>query len=183
MKRISKLTDLAPDPRNARRHPQRNLDQIANLLNKVGAARSIVIDEDGAVLAGNGVLAAASEAGISRVQVVDADGKTLVAVRRAGLSPRQKAELALGDNRANELSAWDVPTLTNLVDDLGINLADIGFTREELSALKGPETEEPSEPRTATIAESFQVVIECRDESEQQELFERMTGEGFKCRV
>ncbi len=34
-----------------------------------------------------------------------------------------------------------------------------------------------------TIPEAFQVVIECRDEAEQQTVFERMSGEGFTCRL
>src|SRR3984957_20650825 len=108
-KPIRKITDLTADPKNARRHPERNLEVIADLLGQVGAARSIVIDEDGVVLAGNGVLAAAGRAGIEKVRVVDADGKTLVAVRRSGLTRRQKAQLAVGDNRSNELSTWDAP--------------------------------------------------------------------------
>ena len=33
------------------------------------------------------------------------------------------------------------------------------------------------------IPEAFQVVIECRDEAEQQAVFERMTGEGYTCRL
>jgi hypothetical protein len=42
--------------------------------------------------------------GIERVQVVDTDGEMLVAVRRRGLTPEQKARLALYDNRAAELA-------------------------------------------------------------------------------
>ena len=128
---------------------------IADLLKQVGAARSIVIDEEGVVLAGNGVLAAAGRAGIEKVQVVDADGKTLVAVRRAGLTPKQKAQLAVGDNRSNELSEWDVPALTGLADEVGLDLVEVGFTPEEISRLgddlgrrawaKSPRTKPPSE--------------------------------------
>ena len=33
------------------------------------------------------------------------------------------------------------------------------------------------------IPEAFQVVIECRDETEQQAVFERMTNEGYTCRL
>jgi hypothetical protein len=33
------------------------------------------------------------------------------------------------------------------------------------------------------IPESWQVVVECGSEEEQQEVYERMRGEGFKCRV
>jgi len=33
------------------------------------------------------------------------------------------------------------------------------------------------------IPEAFQVVVECRDESEQQTVFERLSGEGYKCKL
>ena len=38
-------------------------------------------------------------------------------------------------------------------------------------------------PMCNTPPELFQVVIECRDEAQQRELFERLRGEGYKCRV
>lgn len=99
MPEITHLSDLTPDPQNARRHNARNLGQIVDALHRVGAARSIVIDETGMVLAGNGVVEAAAEAGIERVRVVDADGEELIAVRRRGLSDEDKKLLALYDNR------------------------------------------------------------------------------------
>ena len=34
-----------------------------------------------------------------------------------------------------------------------------------------------------TVPEIYQVVIECRHEREQRAVFERMRGEGFRCRV
>ena len=98
------VATLKPDPANVRRHTPRNVGMIETALREVGAARSIVIDENDTVLAGNATIAAAAAAGIERVQVVEADGETLVAVRRRGLTPEQKARLALYDNRAAELA-------------------------------------------------------------------------------
>lgn len=113
-KQITSLTDLQPDLRNARSHNPRNVGMIERALQEVGAARSIVVDEEGVVLAGNATIEAAAAAGIERVQVVDADGQTLVAVRRSGLTPEQKHHLALYDNRAAELATWDSDALAAL---------------------------------------------------------------------
>lgn len=63
------------------------------------------------ILAGNGIVSAASEAGLSRLQIVEADGDTLVAVRRRGLSADQKRDLALYDNRTAELAEWNAAQL------------------------------------------------------------------------
>jgi hypothetical protein len=128
------LADLTPDPANARRHSPRNVGVIVDALHEVGAARSIVIDEDGVILAGNATAEAAAEAGITRVEVVEADGQTVVAVRRRGLTPQQKARLALFDNRAAELAdGWDTDVLRQMVAD-GVSL-DGMWTEQESAAL------------------------------------------------
>lgn len=83
------LADLHGDPKNARKHNPRNIGQVQSSLQKYGAARSIVIDEDNQIIAGHGVVEAAALAGIERVQVVEADGETIIAVRRTGLTPER----------------------------------------------------------------------------------------------
>jgi DNA modification methylase len=106
------LAALVADPLNRRKHNARNLAMVAESLAAVGAARSIVIDEDNVIIAGNGVTAAAASAGISRVRVVEADGDELIAVRRRNLTPEQKRALAMYDNRAAELAEWHVEQLS-----------------------------------------------------------------------
>jgi hypothetical protein len=128
------LDDLTPDPRNARRRTTRSAALLAQSMEQFGAARSIVIDEVGQVIAGNGTVEAAAAAGITKVQVVDADGSTLVAVRRSGLSPAQKASLALADNRTAELAEWDIAVLDELAESQPDVLAD-WFTSADLDAL------------------------------------------------
>jgi hypothetical protein len=118
---ISLLAYLNPDPRNARSHSERNLELIASSLQEVGAARSIVVDEDGVILAGNATVTAAQHAGIDRVRVIDTDGTELVAVRRSGLTPEQKRRLALLDNRAAELASWDTEVLASLAEDTDLS--------------------------------------------------------------
>ena len=114
---VEHLRDLVPDRHNARRHSPRNIGMIADALREVGAARSIVISEDNTILAGNGVVEAAAEAGIERVKVVEATGNEIIAVRRTGLTAAQKTRLALFDNRASDLSDWDVDVLSELNDE------------------------------------------------------------------
>jgi DNA modification methylase len=149
---IATIGDLTPDPRNARKHTPRNVSSIVDALHKVGAARSIVIDERGVILAGNATVEAAGEAGIEKVQVVDADGETLIAVRRRGLSAKQKAELAILDNRAAELAEWNVPELKSLVQEFDISLPDIAFDDKEFAALGAGEQAEVTEDEVPTDA-------------------------------
>ena len=41
----------------------------------------------------------------------------------------------------------------------------------------------PRPPPEVEVSECFQVVIECDGEEQQQAVYERMTAEGFKCRL
>jgi hypothetical protein len=111
---MASLGDLIPDPGNARRHTPRGVGMIEDGLKDVGAARSIVIDEDNVVMAGNATVEAAGNAGIERVRIIEADGNEVIAVRRRGLTPEQKRRLALYDNRASEFSDWDAPVIAEM---------------------------------------------------------------------
>jgi hypothetical protein len=53
----------------------------------------------------------------------------------------------------------------------------LGSHAEQLSG------NEPPSLDSVELKPSFQVVVECADEPQQQAVFERLTGEGFKCRV
>jgi ParB-like chromosome segregation protein Spo0J len=127
------LRDLTQDPENRRAHNPRNIGMIVDSLHRVGAGRSIVIDEDGVVLAGNGVVEAAAEAGIEQVRIIEASGNELIAVRRSGLTPEQKRHLALSDNRAAELATWNLDQL-RADADAGLDLA-LFFAPAELADL------------------------------------------------
>ena len=130
---ITSISELKPDAKNARKRGPRAEGMIVKSLHEVGAARSIVIDEDGRILAGNGTVQAAAEAGFDKVQVVDADGETIIAVRRIGLTEAQKQRLAILDNRTGELAEWDTEVLAELVKD-GLEIGDL-FSNEELDTL------------------------------------------------
>lgn len=140
-KHVTHIKDLLHDPKNARKHTPRNVGTIVSALQEVGAARSIVIDEDGVVLAGNATMDAAAEAGITAVKVVEANGNELVAVRRTGLTPEQKTRLALYDNRAAEFAEWDDEVLKQLA--LQEQLTGLWNEQELAALLAGDDADNP----------------------------------------
>lgn len=151
------IGDLVADPLNRRRHPDANLHMIQESLHEVGTARSIVIDEHGEVLAGNGVLEAAKSAGITKVLTVDTDGKTLVAVRRTGLSDQEKYKLALYDNRTAELAEWDPEQLRRDIES-GLDLS-MFFSPEDLSGLIDPPLGETKDTGDRSIPDRRETTI------------------------
>ena len=128
------IKDLIPDPHNSRQHNPRNIGMIADAMQEVGAARSIVIDDENVVLCGNGAIEAAAQAGITNVRVIEADGNEIIAVRRRGLTREQKVRLALFDNRATDLSRFDPESVIAFHDE---GLTDGIFTTDEVKDLLG----------------------------------------------
>jgi len=171
------LHDLIPDPANARRHTDRNLASVSDSLDHVGAARSIVIDEKGVILAGNATAAVAKDKGL-KLKVIDVDGKTLVAVRRSGLSKSAKTALALYDNRSAELAEWDEDALRALQTS-GFDLSGL-WNEDELAKLLEHGDDDPPEVKTV---EQWAVLVFCRDEREQQAFIAQMLKEKRKCRA
>ena len=147
------IGELKPDDYNFREGTPRGIGMIVDSLQDVGAARSIVIDEDDVVLAGNKTLEAAAEAGITKVKVVEADGETLIAVRRRGLSPEKKRRLAIFDNRVGELSEWNVERLKEYGENA--SLAPFWSEAEQAEMFASAATDPVVEtviPREADIA-------------------------------
>lgn len=165
---IGHIKDLTPDPKNARKHNPRNIGMIVDSLHEVGAARSIVIDENNRILAGNGTVDAAAEAGITKLQVVDVDGETLVAVRRTGLTESQKTRLALLDNRSAETAEWDATVLAAMAED-GVKLDDL-WSGDDLDVLMAadwsPDEIDNSEVEIKPNTDSISVT------KEQRQIFE-----------
>lgn len=155
------LEALVQDPKNARRRTQRSTGMIERSLREFGAARSLVIDEEGVILAGNGTAEAAASIGIDRVLVVPADGRTLVAVQRTDLSPAQKAEYGVADNRSSDTSEFDGAALNALLEEHPDLDMSPWFTPEEWGAqVDGLDPDPPAppadrEPASLTVQLTF----------------------------
>ena len=135
---MATLKDLTPDPKNRRTHTSRNVEMITEAIESVGTGRSIVIDEDDVVLAGNATVKAAGVAGLTKLKIVEAEGDEVIAVRRRGLTSEQKRALAIYDNRTAELAEWDVEQLVEDVD-AGLDLGAF-FDENELAVVLDPFT-------------------------------------------
>ncbi len=128
------MTDqIKPDPKNARRHTPRNKGLIRQSLEERGAFRSIGVDGDGIIRAGNGVYEQALELGM-KVRVVEAAPDELIAVRRSDLTGDKAERAALFDNKTAETSEWDEDVLALLARDEPETLEGI-FDGGELAAL------------------------------------------------
>lgn len=142
---MTSINDLQNDHKNARKRTDRSSKLIKESLQKFGAARSIVIDENNRILAGNGTIAGAKAAGIKNLKVIETDGNEIIAVKRTGLSEDEKVGLALADNRTSDLSEWDLNMLEELSQEHDLNP---WFDNDDLKELLGETEILPSEGLT-----------------------------------
>lgn len=141
------IDELVLDPGNSCIHDDRNLSAIGGSLQEFGAGRSILVDADGIVRAGNGTVTAAKLAGIDRVRVIETDGTELVAVVRKDLTGARAVAAGLVDNRSSDLHRYDAAALQKQLDEIGeleLPLDMLGLSDTDIEALLAP-VDEPAE--------------------------------------
>lgn len=128
---VYKPTDsLIPDPRNARTHPKRQVEQIVASIRAFGFTNPILADPEGNLIAGHGRLRAAKEMGLSEVPVIEL----------FGLTEPQKKALRLADNKIALNAGWDLEILKLELSDLSMPEIDIdlsltGFSSGEIDVV------------------------------------------------
>lgn len=111
------------DKRNYRKHSDSNKRKIKKSLQECGAGRSVLVDADDTLIAGNGVFEQAQAMGIP-TRVIETDGTELVVVKRTDLrtDDDKRKLLAMADNATSDNVEWEDDLLN---DDFGLDvLAD-----------------------------------------------------------
>ena len=142
---MTSINDLKSDHKNARKRTNQSAELIQESIKRYGAARSIVIDEDNRILAGNGTIEGAKAAGIKNVRIIETAGDEIIAVRRTDLTEHEKVGLALADNRTSDLSDWDAEMLHQLSQEQDISP---WFDEDDLAEIIGEVEKLPGEEHT-----------------------------------
>ena len=181
---LEDLSVLQQDPKNARKRTAQSKHLIGESIEQFGAARSIVIDEDNRILAGNGTVDGAIAKGLKKVRIIETDGDEVIAVRRTGLSEDEKVGLALADNRTSDLSEWDAPMLQRLSQEHDIK---DWFSDDDINELLGEDDgfdpDDPTEDQSGKIQGVFQIIVNCVNEDEQTSTLDYLLGQGLDCKA
>lgn len=142
------MDEIKFDKRNYRLHNDENKRVINKSLKELGAGRSIVIDKDGEIIAGNGVYEQAKKLGI-KTKIVETDGSELVVVKRTDLATGddKRKKLALADNAASDTSEWADELLRedwtpDVLADFGVVFPDVDVPDEMQEQEKDEHVEE-----------------------------------------
>jgi len=167
VKKIKTIEDLTPDPDNANLGTEYGNVVLEDSLRQYGAGRSILVDRDGEVIAGNKTLQVAAEIDLP-VRVVQTNGRELVVVQRTDLDLTEggKArELAYADNRVGEINLnWNLDQV--MADlDTGVDLSGL-FSTDDLDEMLAaldigelPDDVEPQIDRAAELQEVWQTAV------------------------
>ena len=170
---------LVPYARNSRTNSPEQVAQIAASIKEFGFTNPVLIDADNTLIAGHGRVMAAQSLGLA----------TVPAIRLAHLTDAQRRAYVIADNKLAENAGWDMATLAREVEDLnadGYDLELLGFGADELSSLLGaePPPPEPAAPSPGIVyQEKYAVLVDCKDEADQQRIFEQLTAGGMACKV
>lgn len=169
------IESLVPDNKNFNKGTEYGDRLMDESLRKLGLARSIVIDKNNRIIAGNKTAEKAADIGFTDVLVVEVDGNQLVAVKRKDidLDSAKGRELALADNATSKANlAWDESMIEEVSQQWGFEPQEWGV---DVSVQEEPEQEEPSGKKEI----STRLIVECGDVTKLSLLFSELQDRGF----
>lgn len=174
---------LIPDDKNFNKGTEFGKGLLDKSFSKFGAGRSILIDKNNRIIAGNKATESFGESGGEKVIVVETTGDTLVAVKRTDidLDSKEGRELALADNATQKADlAWDAGALDEVAGEWGIDPGEWGLETEDWET--NPKKKE--KPDLSDMLDyEFRLEITCENEAEQEKMYNELTGRGYSCRI
>ena len=128
-KELIDIEELRQDALNFNKGTYEGEVLIKKSLERFKAGRSVLIDKNNNIIAGNKTVSAAATMGM-KVRVIETTGEELVAVKRTDidLDSKEGRELALADNRTAQINlAWDEPNLEVAALQFGLDASDFGL--------------------------------------------------------
>jgi hypothetical protein len=166
--------ELLDNDGNPRRHPQAQRDALRGVLEQVGVAGALIAypsERNGGRLT--------LIDGHLRKQDYDLDWPTLI----LDVSDAEADLLLATHDPLTALAEYDKPRLDALLQGVRARSPALIGMLKELAAKTGKVDRGANDKPPALPPEKFEIVVECADEGHQRELFDRLTGEGLKCRV
>lgn len=115
------IADLIPDDKNLNKGTQFGQHLIEKSLRELGAGRSLLLDKNNRIIAGNKTTENAAAIDLNDVIIVESDGTKLVAVKRTDidLDSERGRKLALADNASSAANLeWDEEQMAALQAEL-----------------------------------------------------------------
>jgi ParB-like chromosome segregation protein Spo0J len=159
------IDKLIPYHKNAKKHPQEQIEKLAKEINEIGWTQPIVCDSELNIIAGHGRRLAAIKAGLVEVPVH---------IVSKDISPERIRAMRLLDNKISE-TKWDFDLLrTELLElqSIEFDLSATAFSEIELQQFLPFEKEIENSDSIEKLSSKHILFIECENEFDLKELFE-----------
>jgi hypothetical protein len=169
---------LVPDDKNFNKGNEYGQHLIEESLRKFGAGRSILIDKNNRIIAGNKTIENAANVGLENVIVVETDGNQIVAVKRKDidLDSARGRELALADNATGKADLeWDIDAIKAASEQFNIIPEDWGVDMDV--------PDDMTDDGGGNASNMVKMMVESDDESKMSLLLNELQERGYKCKM
>ncbi len=129
------ISIIKPYEKNAKKHPKKQVEQVAKSIKEFGFNQPLVLDKNNVVIVGHGRLEAAKLLGLKDVPVITVD-----------LTEEQAKAYRLADNKLNE-SDWEMGLVIDELKGLSPEMLDLtGFEKDLIIEADEKDDEVPEVP-------------------------------------
>lgn len=166
------IKDIKPYEKNARTHPKKQIELLANNIKRFGFTTPVLVDKDNVLIAGHGRVEAMKQLGESKVP----------AVRMENLSDDEVKALRLADNQLSAMSEWDMGLVIEELKGLDADLLDLtGFDKDLIIEAdekddEVPETPEEPKSKLGDLYELGEHRVLCGDSTKIEDVERLMDG-------
>ena len=164
------IGSIEPYGKNAKKHPEKQVQQIANSIREFGWGQPIVVDKNNVIIIGHGRYLAAHLLGMEMVPVLQMD-----------ITEEQAKAYRLADNKLNE-SEWDMELVIAELKGLSLESIDLtGFDRRLVLNNDDKDDDVPAVPKVAKtkagdIYELGDHRVECGDSTNESSYLRLLLG-------
>lgn len=167
------IGDLKPYERNAKLHPQEQVEQIKNSIKEFGFNDPIAVWKDSEIIEGHGRLLAAQELGLTEIPIIRLDS----------LTDQQRKAYMLAHNKLTMNSDFDMKILAEEIENiLDFDMSSFGFdvVFDDDEVVEDDYTPEVPEEPKAKLGDIYQLGrhrLMCGDSTSQNDVQQLLNGE------
>ena len=168
---ISELSPAKYNPRKDLTDKDPEYQRIKRSIEEFGYVDPVIVNADYTVIGGHQRLKVLKELGHAQIDVVVVD------------IPKIK-EKALNIALNKITGEWDDARLVSLLQEIKADgmLEFTGFDEAEFDKLLNS-ANAPEEPKGISVKDTFEIIVECQNETEQEQTYNKLMEDGYKCRV
>lgn len=165
-----KINDITPYEKNAKIHTEAQIEQIKKSIQEFGMNDPIAVWGDkNTIVEGHGRLEALKQLGYTEIDCIRLDH----------LTDEERKAYTLAHNKINMNTGFDIDLLDEELDSIeDIDMEVFGFDLDDEEIHHAERTDLSDD-----VNDVYEVIIECTDEKQQQEIYTKLSSEGMKCRV